>query len=127
MNVELLRKVQKHILEEPRRLNMDVVLNKVDTKIKHNPPCGTVGCIAGWTVMLTGNEGEFGRYDLAVQLLDLNGTQRDKLFREPRMSEELLGWPATFAKRYMRAKTAKTRAKVTSDRIDHFIQTEGRE
>jgi hypothetical protein len=56
MNVKLLRKIQKHILEEPRRLDMDVVLVKdIDpASWRDAPPCGTVGCIAGWACALSG-------------------------------------------------------------------------
>jgi len=62
LNVTLLRKVMKHILEEPRRLRQSEWLaKKGDAYYKHvprkeRPPCGTVACIAGWAVELSGVE-----------------------------------------------------------------------
>ncbi len=52
LNVELLRRVQTAILEEPRKLNMNVWMEKVPGRHPNPPPCGTVGCIAGWAVAL---------------------------------------------------------------------------
>ena len=47
MNVRLLRKVQKHILEEPKRYDQDIV-----AKASSEAPCGTACCIAGWAEVL---------------------------------------------------------------------------
>lgn len=130
MNVKLLRKVQKHILEEPRRINMNTVISYVDPSDKESPPCGTVGCIAGWTNILSRNPDGY-MYDAAAAL-DLNPAQKRRLFTEPFYTGKKkfpadTTWPAKFAARYEKAKTAKTRAKVTSERIDHFIKTKGKE
>jgi len=46
MNTKLLRKVQKHIREEPRRWSFGWILRS------SHSPCGTKACIAGWTVLL---------------------------------------------------------------------------
>lgn len=70
MNKELLLRVKAHILEEPRRLNMSNWMDRVEigAEIAHIyesgsvhimrqdevPPCGTVGCIAGWAAVLDG-------------------------------------------------------------------------
>lgn len=56
VNVELLKQVRKKIAEEPRRLVMDlwgskVVNLNVLNKPINPPPCGTVACLAGWTVL----------------------------------------------------------------------------
>lgn len=51
MNVELLRKVQKLILAEPRRVNMNRWVDTADNvfaQTYYYPDCGTVGCIRGW-------------------------------------------------------------------------------
>lgn len=46
----LMRDVRKAILAEPKRANMRVaVQSRLDAE---GPACGTVGCIAGWTVLL---------------------------------------------------------------------------
>ena len=49
VNVKLLKKVRKLIAEEPRRLRMSVWGKKVTGR--NAPPCGTVACLAGWTVI----------------------------------------------------------------------------
>lgn len=74
MNVELLEKVKAHILEEPRRFNLDYWGGIVDPNFyndlyeadddsdgeiesilaKQRPPCGAVGCIAGNVCILAG-------------------------------------------------------------------------
>ena len=147
MNVKLLRKVQKHILAVPERLDMDLICDKVNPEDNGAPPCGAVGCIAGWAHMLTMDkfpvtENEFEQADNDAwkegqKKLELDLREAERLFTEPKfyglstLDEEDVNyqetWPANFAKRYLNAKTAKGRAKVTSDRIDHFIKTKGRE
>ena len=60
LNVKLLNKVKEHILAEPKRLRMEdwiVIKDKISAaQLADNmidfADCGTVGCIAGWTVML---------------------------------------------------------------------------
>jgi hypothetical protein len=52
MNVELLLKVKQAILDEPARLNMDNFLKSSDYYHDQEPACGTVGCIAGWAVII---------------------------------------------------------------------------
>ena len=53
LNVDLLRRVQQLIQEEPRRLSMDTFgcdgLSGPDV-----PACGTVACIGGWIGILSG-------------------------------------------------------------------------
>lgn len=65
LNVELLRKVKRHILAEPKRLVMSEGLvygtagETYSPSAAYNEPddlpfpkCGTVGCIAGWTCVV---------------------------------------------------------------------------
>jgi hypothetical protein len=136
VNTRLLRRVQKHILAEPRRLNMDCLLDSVSVERKTNPPCGTVGCIAGWAAFLTqgaaahvSSESWLGAQDA----LALTSEQALRLFVEPKYAVEKSlyygdeTWPLKFARKYLSAKTARQRAKVTAARIDHFIATKGAE
>lgn len=64
---DLLKDVKQAILEEPRRANMNHVATVVGTQALSwtnprtrkalrvpAPSCGTVGCFAGWTMMLAG-------------------------------------------------------------------------
>ena len=48
MNITLFRKIRKHILEEPKRIN----LNHWVDPYSEVAPCGTEGCIAGWACVL---------------------------------------------------------------------------
>lgn len=118
MNVRLLRKVKDHILAEPRRLDMSVLMSFPSGESA--PPCGTVGCIAGWANYLEG--GSRGGILTATKLLELGRgyARRDRLFF-------IVFWPGNFSTRYINAKDAKTRAEVTAERIEHFIKTKGKE
>lgn len=130
MNTKLLRKVQKHILAEPRRLNMDCILIRdLDTEDTDNPLCGTVGCIAGWAWVISGKKGDDFNLADAGKELALRPIEQDRLFTEPKYAWEGCHstWPIDFAKAYRAASDAETRAEVTSKRIDHFIKTKGRE
>lgn len=54
VNVKLLKKVRKLIAEEPKRLEMATWgFNKSHWKAQGRdlPPCGTVACLAGWTIL----------------------------------------------------------------------------
>jgi hypothetical protein len=139
LNVKLLRRVQKHILAVPERLDMGFLALKVNTEDEGAPPCGTVGCIAGWAHMLTlkkfpktsreiSNADDVA-WERAEKKIGLSHNDSYALFGEPRFYQDtdFRRWPAKFAVRYLKAKKAKTRAKVTSDRIDHFIKTKGAE
>lgn len=138
MNVKLLRKVKKHILEEPKRLNMDFYGSAY---CNDAPACGTVGCIAGWSALLSLAKIPEDRYERpalmkpekAEAALEITHNQAERLFNEPwivygpRKQEGHLGWPVNFAKQYLEAETPEYRAKITAARIEHFIKTKGRE
>ena len=54
VNVKLLKKVRKLIADEPRRLDMSywgMQVKHMKEKPVNPPPCGTVACLAGWTVL----------------------------------------------------------------------------
>lgn len=122
--VRLLRRVKKHILEEPKRLYMrDWAHLKSGAGA---PKCGTVGCIAGWAHLLT-HKKEIGTSQVddihegyGMDALNVDSTQAVRLFY-------VSGWPEKFEQRYLRAKTRKQEAKVAAERIEHFIKTHGEE
>jgi hypothetical protein len=59
VNIELLKKVRKFIADEPRRLNMgEWGRRKTPCKVT-DPPCDTVACLAGWTVLASKEETEW--------------------------------------------------------------------
>lgn len=143
MNVKLLRQVKRHILEEPKRLQMGIWSASAKRQVRQGymekdeaPACGTTGCIAGWAVILhkAGSRTDFLKvlrsirgHDYrhvmqpkAIALLELTEAQADSLF--------FVGdWPGSFEGDYMNCKTPKQRARVTAKRIEHFIRTKGEE
>lgn len=128
-----LRTVAKHILEEPLRLYMDnwvldvkkssYFAEEVEDFNGALPPCGTVACIAGWTVMLFGLQARLPlRASMylgsACDILDLDefSPLGMRLFHTS-------DWPTKYMDQYVLARTAKGRARVTAERIEHFIHT----
>jgi hypothetical protein len=144
MNVKLLRKVAKHILEEPKRLDMNTLGERKEGP--GAPPCGTATCISGWSCVLGQPKAKVGfnsSGDLTIngldnlwgmgrRLLRLTDTEAVTLFREPCLAitqydGTRTGWPEKFSKGYTSARSAKQRARITVARIEHFIKTKGRE
>lgn len=122
MNTRLLRKVQKHILEEPKRVWMGEwkIVGKQNIKYwELSPPaCGTVACISGWAAILNGKPED--AYS-ATDILELNRDEASRLFFE-------VHWPEHFHRAIASAPVQSPEyAKVVSDRIDHFIKTKGAE
>lgn len=124
MNVELLRKIEAHILEEPKRFIMSQYIvekssDRPDVNGRDFAPCGTAACIAGWACLLNNvHPSDIGSAS-AGRLLELNWDQRDRLF-EPSF------WPKEFIDGTAGDGQAGT-AEVAVARIEHFIKTEGRE
>jgi hypothetical protein len=139
MNVKLLRRIQKAILAEPRRLYMEdwggLAEEEGDIPKEQHPPCGTVACLAGHADWLThhrlfmrsakdGDEGAkiWGRAKKALELTDV---QAERLFF---LYEGMIGdhwWPKKYGDAYLRAKTPLQRARVAVKRIDEFIRSKG--
>lgn len=133
MNKELLNKISEHILEEPRRLNMNYLFRNVNPISKDAPPCGTVGCIAGWACVLSGVDVELtiDLWSKARSLLGLSMEESERLFTEPDIAIYSSGeqgcWPMSLAEEYEDAETPKERAEVTVRRIKLFSDTNGEE
>jgi hypothetical protein len=115
VNGKLLQRIKKHILEDPKRLDMGMFLAR---KEQHPgaykyPACGTVGCIAGWACVLS--KENLTRSDeieqRAAELLGLTPIQAARLF----YSGSGMGHKA------QSRKMARSVAKI----IDTFIATEG--
>lgn len=138
LNVKLLRKIQAHILEEPKRLNMlDWDKTEGDRPEDMKPPCNTVGCIAGWACHLTDKRPKTpnGFVRLVAEVLGLGLT--DKYYYDflhfSRGPAAKLFIPDRWPKRYKSSldklrreftpKAMLQKAKITVKRIDHFIKT----
>jgi hypothetical protein len=135
MNIQRLRKLAKYILAYP-------------SKYDQNSFCGTQACLAGHAAILAGipvseiiNDSysystilnEFIIKEKAQKYLQLTKEQGERLFSPTFPPDELEfffpeeSWPEKFNNRYEKAKTPRTRAKIAAQRIEHFIQTKGRE
>ena len=144
MNTKLLRRVAKHISEEPKRLAMGLWIQRKDDSYsgdglvyehyhqdgqfsnratKHRfAQCGTAGCIAGWAVLLKHGVTKAGKIcDVPVEaakILDIEDCGR--LFYVD-------DWPEEFSLPYLSAHTPAKRARIAVARIEHFIKTKGAE
>jgi hypothetical protein len=124
INVKLLRKIQRHILEEPKRLDMECFIDrKADYVTVHEfPKCGTVGCIAAWAVTCSTKEKvPYSKIaDRARKLLGITYLQADRLFYASR-------WPERFKRIDNTNPQTRLHAVITAKRIEHFIKTKGAE
>jgi hypothetical protein len=132
MNVKLLRKIKSAILREPKRIDMHRSIGQEYSQ--DGPRCGTVGCIAGWTLLLSERKPheawhktrERARADSwwsmatrAIRLLRITSYQGKKLFH-------VENWPdRTLTEQYNDAAFScqhKAMAKIVAKRIDQFIR-----
>ena len=106
MNVKLLRKVEKFLLDEPRRFDMSnwvIDSNSKLARVLKPPPCGTMCCIAGAAVVIhekiklnhTDLTSVFGK---SMGILDLPQDQAERLFAAR-------NWPSKFCAAYNTART----------------------
>lgn len=143
--VKLLERVIAHIEEEPKRFDIAQWGYK-KSKLVDGPACGTVACIAGWTLLLHARPDERAKSlrarslkgmwtalglawddyggvldtDIGVRvakLLDITNTEADRLFL-------LTSWPEPYRSRYIDAKLDPiARGAVAVERIRRFIRT----
>jgi hypothetical protein len=139
MNIKLLRKIQKRILEEPAQFQMDSWFLNNPNMI---PNCGTAACIGGWAVTLgkrrkrpstiacklascAPHETFRVHHENAVLMnseinkyLRLDDEQRKRL-------TDFSYWPEKYRK--LKSEGSSEYAKQAAERIDHFIKTNGEE
>ena len=99
---DLLKDVQKAILEEPLRYNQGEwgvnlrtgSLSEAQAQTERMfgepiiPACGTIACVAGWTVALRGGSiGGFGTEDEARSILGYGAVDYEPLFRATALHE----------------------------------------
>lgn len=132
MNIQKLLKLKGRILQEPNHFDMKYWTND----------CGTGGCIAGMSCHMEGYKlsifssmvtppmggSKVFTHEEARKILGLTPEQSRRLFYVKYLHPQTTyHWPSKFAWDYKRAKTPRGRALATARRIDHFIQTDGRE
>ena len=136
LNIKLLQRIKAHILEEPKRYEQATYGAKLLPE-EGGPACGTVACLAGWAVVLSGkrllDKDGSCRIDvdtLAYKLTGLGpkGFMADKYYEKfGSVFGTGGGWPKRFATRLEKAKTPKGRARVAADYIDFMIQADKKE
>jgi len=131
MNVKLLRKIEKHILAEPKRFWMrwfvavkDGIHKKLYTRVgtwRAYPKCNTAACVAGWACILSGKKVSPNQHlsVLASDILGLDPDQAARLFVPQ-------NWPRQFHAG-IRDDGKKETVKTAVARIEHFIRTKGKE
>lgn len=131
LNIPLLRKIKKTILEVPQRYNQNEVValgepGEVTTWTKQAfPACGTIACIGGWAYILghSSPKRQMNPYNLlekARKLLGLDKNQSGVLFCGSGND-----WPTKFKQRFEKVKTPTAKAKVAADFLDEVITTKG--
>lgn len=134
LNVDLLNKVKKHFLDEPRRLRMDTWLKQGYPNQEifsagisgYNEPeeyllpqCGTVGCIAGWTVMLAYPNDPSKQLSPSLQAREVLGIDEYIMPYDLFFPDQ---WPSDFYRDYRNAESPEERARIACEVIDHFVK-----
>jgi hypothetical protein len=113
MNVELLRKVQAAIRNDPQLFDMGKYFKK--------EKCGTVCCIAGHALVVSGSDhrSEYNAARKAANVLDINFEAALTLFH-------VTDWPDKLKWHYHAAQTQDERVEIACKAIDLFIENGGR-
>lgn len=126
LNVKLLEKISEHILAVPDRINMNIGLS-VDTCYEHE--CHTVGCIAGWAVVLKKKQSNISSTDWGYEWWSVKREARELLGIPEAQDNELFlpeQWPERFAYRLAaHANGSKGYARVVVARIKDYIKQYG--
>lgn len=136
MNVELLRTIQKRILQKPNKFSMSTWMNRI--KPTTTPTCSTTCCIGGWALAekgfkITVKPDKYG--DLRTTFYRptrkrLHGTAENEARRILQLdvptAQQLFythSWPSPFAALFNSAPDKATEAAIAVARIEHFIST----
>lgn len=133
MNIKPLRQLKRMFVSQPARLNMAVFARV--SRAKNAPECGTVGCIAGWLVLLNKRSPREGYKDTVRRLvhggdLEYPGEAARILGCTHWQARQLFyagNWPYALYEAYASAKTSTERVRVAIKRINLWIRTKGLE
>lgn len=128
MNVKLIRRIQKAILAEPKRVNMsDWAFHPSWVAKRKLPRCNTVTCIAGWAVALDRKLRGAGLVAYDCDGVGIAAAGRKALdlpsdFYGPSLFSALR-WPEPYASRIAKYNSGTKRyAKVVAARLDYLIK-----
>ena len=135
INVELLEKVKAKIREEPRRMDMADWGRVIDPRRIEGddnlPPCGTVGCIAGWAEILSGGNvtGMVTGFNRIVPPPPFHPIKERIAWSEAESRLCLtVDWPPDLKRRLEDSDPGTSEyAEIVCERIDRFIATDGKE
>lgn len=140
MKVRHLRRIVKHILEEPLRINMDDLIRSRNSKLYGQlqqgvlshlsketvqslpdghvhrwPSCNTVACLSGWEILLYGNP---TKDDIWSSIERLELPNKDLFY--------LHYWPQPWqSKIYSEKPGTKAYAQVVAQAVEDYIKTGG--
>jgi hypothetical protein len=134
----LLRRAVEAIQRHPHTLNMALWMTHDSSVEGDEPYCGTVACLAGHIVLVSGLKPARGgedhyEIDEIPSRLYRPGDQRvavrslalrllgDDVDPSPLFATD--DWPIRFERNYKRFKTARARARVLRDRVKHWLET----
>lgn len=113
LNKPLIRKIRKHILEEPRRYNQGKWFQGLLSK--RISPCGTQACIGGWA-----------EYFLGVSVSSL----AKSMGLSKQAFQNLCGygdeWPKPYREQFKKARGYAARANVAGRLLNAVIRTDGK-
>jgi hypothetical protein len=139
--IAILREVIKLVEEEPRKLDMNRWAVQIPEYKRNDtaPVCGTIGCIAGWTVMLhiteqqkmeALKESETRSFQVAlediVNAYSIEEAARDILNIDSYASDQLFyveNWPEAYANMYKEATTPEQKADTVKQYIELLIES----
>ena len=134
LNKKLIRKIIKHITDEPNRyLQSEVIVTGKPGDFVHGydsydgqklVSCGTAACIGGWAYILNRKRPKLHAYDIldpARHDLGLSLERANVLFS----GEPSLEWPPPYNKQWAAARTPKARAKVAAALLTKVNDTNG--
>ena len=125
--VRMLRKVQKFLMEEPKRFNMyEGIADSLGLRGQlDQPPCGTACCIAG-AMFIIDTGMPLNRTSVSwTKVLD---SVVKKYFKSNWSALFYTdNWPMLYRIAYANTKIPLERACIGVARIEHFIATDGRE
>jgi hypothetical protein len=128
MNIEMLEKVKTFLREEPRRLNMTEWVSPSYEVGTNAPPCGTVCCIAGATLLLATNSHNFVEFAATTRPWSVEKQAREVLGLSVVEARDLFYtafWPEDLLRMYNDADDDKaTQVEMVCKRIDRLVSSQ---